>query len=134
MCWFVLQHALCGHHEPKLLAGPSCRPIFEQLQRIHDAIPGTPGSVPQTDIQIPFQMDPRTCEPNAGNTVVVGMWCGWECRNTFDPMGVIEGMGMRWSHSEVLEGGGEEVVSAHAGMGEPGARFGEPRLGIGWRD
>jgi hypothetical protein len=62
------------------------------------------------------------------------MWCGWECRNSYDPFGAIESMGTNWGLDAAARSGQPMVGVEGGGMGEHGAVFGEPRLGIGWRE
>ncbi|KAK9779509.1 hypothetical protein AB5N19_12805 [Seiridium cardinale] len=116
MCQFILLHTLCNHRPPQLMAGPFCRGYQQQLM-------ATPGPAFYTTMS---NRVPATCEPNARNTHKVSMWCGWECRN--DHNGEIErGMGSRNQSSSA-------PVEPFHGLGEPGAKYGVPRIGVGWRD
>ncbi|KAH8203385.1 hypothetical protein TruAng_002480 [Truncatella angustata] len=127
MCQFIHLNALCGHHRPIVLAGPFCQELKRQLLAIYGPVydyylPELAGPA-----SIPFRMDPATCEPNATNTFVVWMWCGWECRNSYDATGAIE----------IQFGGGAwnaPVAAPVRDLGEPGAVFGVERVGVGWRD
>lgn len=125
MCYFILLHAICRHHAPILMAGPYCQALKQQLTAIDRASAAyycapSPGG-------IPFQLDPMTCEPNANNTCRVSMWCGWECRNSYDATSSLEG--------QFLPGPRRREESGQArGLGEPGAEFGVPRSGVGWQD
>lgn len=56
------------------------------------------------------------------------MWCGWECRNSYDPYGTIESSGDGW------RAGNEHFIIRESGLGENNATFGQPRLGVGWRE
>lgn len=116
MCQFILLHALCHHHQPILKAGPYCPALKQQLMGIYDpSCYGIPGATP-------FQLNSATCEPNIHNTYNISLWCGWECRNTYDHTGALEKQfgGGDWSPA---------VGNQAYGLGEPGADFGGPRSG-----
>lgn len=114
MCHFVLLRTLCDHKPPALLAGPFCQTLKQQLMAIDD--PSVGWSVGHFDV-VPFRLDPATCEPHLGNTLTVSTWCGWECF---------------LSHEQNINGG--ESSAYASALGEPGAQFGVPRTGVGWRD
>ncbi|KAH9899016.1 hypothetical protein F4778DRAFT_182004 [Xylariomycetidae sp. FL2044] len=124
MCVYFLLTTLCNH-SPTLLAGPSCRRIQEELARIHGA---SAWDTPEALNSVPFAW-PDECLPSSDNVRVVSSsrWCGWECRNTYDAGGVRERLASG-------EEGGAECPRSSEGMGVPGANYGVPRTGIGWRE
>jgi hypothetical protein len=121
MCHFVLLQTLCRHKPPTLLAGPFCQALKQQLMAIDDSN-NFAGDNASFDMIVPFRLDPATCEPHLGNTLTVSTWCGWECFLS--------------SHEQQQQ---NVVVGTSAGsyasrFGEPGAQFGVPRSGVGWRN
>ncbi|KAI3320390.1 hypothetical protein HD806DRAFT_230929 [Xylariaceae sp. AK1471] len=126
MCLYVLFMPLCAH-SPTLLAGPSCRLVEAELSRIHSLEAWT---TPEVRAMLPFSL-PDACLPSEANVRIVdsGKWCGWECRNTFDAAGLMEGAGDITGHETIGEG-----RDGRFGMGVPGATYGVERKGVGWRD
>ncbi|KAK8055957.1 hypothetical protein PG993_001184 [Apiospora rasikravindrae] len=125
MCYYVLQVTLCGHCEPRMFHGPSCERFLHELDRIHHASAWKSHDNPDAENIIPFGW-PYSCEPSQYNTVQCLIWCGWECRNTHDP----------WGHQEcyAFPNGIKQHHGQKEPMGEPGATFGKPRPGVGWRE
>lgn len=117
MCLYFLMQPLCAHHST-LLAGPSCRRVLEELNRIHEDPSAWTTEGRHT---LPFTW-PDECLPHAENIRVMetGEWCGWECRN---------------SHCAFGPGpGGVANDNAPSVMGMPGATYGTERMGVGWRN
>ncbi|KAK8049880.1 hypothetical protein PG994_011610 [Apiospora phragmitis] len=125
MCFYVLQVTMCGHREHQLFAGPSCEKFLDELRQIHQPSAWKSGYDPNAEKLLPFSW-PYSCEPNEFNTVNCFVWCGWECRNTHDPRGLQE--------CYAFPNGTKQYHEPKEPMGEPTAAFGEPRLGVGWRD
>ncbi|KAK7940963.1 uncharacterized protein PG986_013350 [Apiospora aurea] len=125
MCYYVLQLTLCGHCEPQMFAGPSCEQFLHELDRINHPAAWKSAEDPGAESTIPFGW-PYSCEPSPYNTVQCLIWCGWECRNTHDPWGLQE--------CYAFPNGIKQPHEQKEPMGEPGATFGAPRLGVGWRE
>lgn len=73
MCFYILQVAICGCHAPKLIVGPSCQAILQQLNRIHAPEAWNSPENPNAESAVPFEF-PDSCEPSERNTVTVRMW------------------------------------------------------------
>ncbi|KAI8626101.1 hypothetical protein F5Y19DRAFT_232756 [Xylariaceae sp. FL1651] len=126
MCIYILLVPLC-EHAPTLLAGPSCEYVARELSRIHSP---EAWSTAKGRAILPFDW-PDTCSPSEDNLTVVGtnQWCGWECRNTFDPAGLMEK-----TENTAGDKVGNKEHNGRRGMGLPEAEYGVERKGVGWRD
>lgn len=98
------------------MAGPYCQALKQQLMAIYEPF------CFETTGATPFQLDALTCEPNAHNIYKVSMWCGWECRNTFDYTGALE---KKFGGGVCSQAAGNRA----RGLGEPDAEYGTPRSG-----
>ncbi|KAK7924032.1 hypothetical protein PG985_006086 [Apiospora marii] len=125
MCFYVIQITMCGHWNNGFYAGPSCQKFLDELNRINHPQAWNCAGNPNAEATLPFNW-PERCEPNYWNTVQSFIWCGWECRNTHDPWGLKE---YNLFPNNVTQWHGPKEP-----MGEATATYGEPRLGVGWRD
>ncbi|KAK6842318.1 hypothetical protein PG990_005736 [Apiospora arundinis] len=125
MCYYILNVTMCGHWEAELCAGPSCQRFMDELARIHRPEAWNSAGNPNAENTLPYDW-PQPCEPNYYNTVQSLFWCGWECRNTHDPWGLTE--------CYTFPNGNKQWHGRKEPMGEPAATYGEPRLGVGWRE